>query len=182
MLAYQKSIEELKKTGISDSLLSEIGNMDYQSGEQQNYINSLLGLSPESLQKYYSDWAAVQATAEQVSQSMVQDDLNSLNQKTANAVTDIFGDMPKSAYTQGQETAQSYLQGVIDSMTGVNSSADISAILGKTATATTTASQQKTVPASTPINFYIDGKKAISATLEELLKNNRLTGGNNINL
>ena len=52
-------------------------------------------------------------------------------------------------------------------MTGVNSSADISGILGKT-TATAT-SQQKTVSASTPINFYIDGKKAISATLEELL-------------
>ncbi len=182
MLAYQKSIEELKKTGIADSLLAEIGNMDYQSGEQQNYINSLLGLSPENLQKYYSDWAAVQATAEQVSQSMVQEDLNSLNQKTASAVTDIFGSMPKSAYAQGQETAQSYLQGIVDSMTGVNSSADISTILGKTATATTTASQQKTVSASTPINFYIDGKKAISATLEELLKNNRLTGGNNINL
>ena len=181
MLAYQKSIEELKKTGIADSLLSEIGNMDYQSGEQQNYINSLLGLSPESLQKYYSDWAAVQATAEQVSQSMVQEDLNSLNQKTASAVTDIFGSMPKSAYAQGQETAQSYLQGIVDSMTGVNSSADISTILGKT-TATTSVSQQKTVPISTPINFYIDGKKAISATLEELLKNNRLTGGNNINL
>ena len=181
MLAYQKSIEELKKTGISDSLLSEIGNMDYQSGEQQNYINSLLGLSPDNLKKYYSDWAAVQATAEQVSQSMVQEDLNSLNQKTASAVTDIFGNMPKTAYAQGQETAQSYLQGIVDSMTGVNSSADISAILGKT-TATTSVSQQKTVPISTPINFYIDGKKAISATLEELLKNNRLTGGNNINL
>ena len=182
MLAYQKSIEELKKTGISDSLLSEIGNMDYQSGDRQNYINSLLGLSPESLNKYYSDWAAVQATAEQVSQSMVQEDLNSLNEKTANAVTDIFGNMPKTAYAQGQETAQSYLQGVIDSMTGVNSSADISGILGKTTATATASSQQKTVSASTPINFYIDGKKAITKTIEELLKGNVLTGGNNINL
>lgn len=185
MLVYQKSIEQLKKTGISDSLLAEIGKMDYQSGERQDYINSLLGLKPDKLQKYYADWEAVQATAEKVSQSMVQEELDSLNQKTVSAVNDIFGSMPKSAYKQGQETAQSYLQGIVDSMTGVNSSADISNILGKTAaaTATATASKQSSVVSiDTPINFFVDGKKAIETTLKDILKGNKLTGGNNFTL
>ena len=132
--------------------------MDYQSEDRQNYINSLLSLKPENLDKYYSDWESIQSTAEQVSQSMIKDDLDTLNQKTADAVNGILGSMPAAAYSEGQKTAQSYLQGIVDSMTGVNSSADISGILGKT-TATTATSQQKTVPISTPINFYIDGKK-----------------------
>lgn len=113
---YNNTLEKLKQKGASDSLIEQIQGMSYEDGSRQSFIDTLLSLSPDKLQLYFSDWERLQAKAEEVSQDQISDELDELNNETADAVSSIFGEMPNAAYEDGAETAKSYLQGIIDNM------------------------------------------------------------------
>lgn len=181
---YKNSLDRLKATGISDSLLDEIEGMNFEDGSRQRFIDSLLGLSQNKLDLYYSDWERLQEKSEQVSQDIVADSAEELNQATIDAVKSTFGNMPSAAYAEGVETAQSYLQGIIDSMGGVNSIDAISqmftgAFSGNSGSA---GKEQKMIPADTKITINIDGKTHLEATIQELIDKGTRTGGNTLNL
>lgn len=194
---YKTSIEKLKELGASDSLIEKIQSMKFEDGSRQNFINTLLGLSNDSLQLYFSDWERWQAKAEEVSQDLISDDLDDLNSKTANAVDSIFGDVAEGAYEDGAEVAQNFLQGIIDNMGDLNDAAAISAMLGITsgtgagtnASATgTNASSGGTsgttteVSSKTPIIINLNDKEYINTSIEELIAAGKRSGGNTFNL
>lgn len=194
---YKNSLEKLKGLGASDSLIEKIESMNYEDGSRQNFINTLLGLSDDSLQLYFSDWERWQAKAEEVSQDLISDDLDDLNQKTADAVDSIFGDVAEGAYEDGVEVAQNFLQGIIDNMGDLNDAAAISAMLGITsgtgagtnASATgTNASSGGTsgttteVSSKTPIIINLNDKEYINTSIEELIAAGKRSGGNTFNL
>lgn len=177
---YKSSLGKLKATGISDSLLAEIEGMNFEDGSRQRFIDSLLGLSQNKLDLYYSDWERLQKKSEQVSQDIIADSAEELNKATIDAVKSTFGNMPSAAYAEGVETAQSYLQGIIDSMGGVNSIDAISQMLtgafsGNSGPA---GKEQKMIPADTKITINIDNKEYVTATLQELIDRGERTGAN----
>lgn len=183
---YQKSLDRLKATGISDALLADIMSMDYADGSRQRMIDTILGLSAENRQKYYDDYAKVIAKQDEIAQASIQDGLDDLNEQTANAVDDIFGTMPESAYADGAATAQSFIQGIIDAMGGtVDNQAAMSLFnLGTAApsAASNKASGNETVAANTPITIVLNDKEYINTTIGEMVNNSRLSGGNTFNL
>lgn len=196
---YKTSLEKLKELGASDSLIEKIQSMKFEDGSRQTFINTLLGLSEKNLQLYFSDWERWQAKAEEVSQDLISDDLDNLNSKTANAVDSIFGDVAESAYEDGAEVAQNFLQGIIDNMGDLNDAAAISAMLGITsgtgtgagtnASATgTNASSGGTsgatteVSVKTPIIINLNDKEYINTSVEELIAAGKRSGGNTFNL
>ncbi len=183
---YQKSLNRLKATGISDELLADIMSMDYADGSRQRMIDTILGLSAENRQRYYNDYAKVIAKQDEIAQASIQDGLDDLNEQTANAVDDIFGTMPESAYAEGAATAQSFIQGIIDAMGGtVDNQAAMSLFnLGTAAPSATSnkASGNETVAANTPITIILNDKEYISTTVGEMVNNSRLSGGSTFNL
>ncbi|MGN0598647.1 MAG: hypothetical protein ACI4JK_02030 [Oscillospiraceae bacterium] len=192
---YNQTLEKLKTAGASDSLIERIQSMNYSDGSRQSFIDTLLGLSKEKLDLYFSDWDRLQAKAEEESQNLVSDDLENLNIKTADAVKGIFSDMPASAYKEGAATAQSYIQGIIDSMDDINDIKAISSILGITSvtgagTAPAGTSQNNggsngssnDTSNKTPIIINLNDKEYINTTIEDLIAEGKRSGGNTFNL
>ncbi len=180
---YNSSLEKLKKTGISDSLMGKIMGMNYEDGSRQAFIDTLLGLSPEKLQLYYSDWERFQAKAEQTAQDQISGQLDDLNEETANTVSNIFGSMPATAYEEGAATAQSYIQGIIDNMGGINDASAISAMLGiGSGTGKSGSSSENAAWMNTPITINLNDKEYIKTTLGELIASGKRSGGNTFNL
>lgn len=180
---YQNSLEKLKKTGISDSLMEKIMGMNYEDGSRQAFIDTLLDLSPEKLQLYYSDWERFQAKAEQTAQDQISGQLDDLNEETANTVSNIFGSMPATAYEEGAATAQSYIQGIIDNMGGINDASVISAMLGiGSGTGKSGSSSENAAWMNTPITINLNDKEYIKTTFGELIASGKRSGGNTFNL
>ena len=183
---YRSSLEKLKKTDISDSLMEKIMGMNYEDGSRQAFIDTLLGLSSEKLQLYYSDWERLQEKAEQTAQDQISGQLDDLNTETANTVSSIFGSMPKSAYEDGAATAQSYIQGIIDNMGGLNDAKVISSILGignnDTQISRKTPYWNTDVSSNTPIVINLNDKEYINTTIGEIISSGKRSGGNTFNL
>lgn len=193
---YKNSLEKLKGLGASDSLIEKIESMNYEDGSRQNFINTLLGLSDDSLQLYFSDWERWQEKAEEVSQGLISDDLDDLNQKTTDAVDSIFGDVANGAYEDGAEVAQNFLQGIIDNMGDLNDAAAISAMLGITSgtgAGTEASSAGKNgkgggdgssggSEGKTPIIINLNDKEYIKTYIEDLIASGKRSGGNTFGL
>lgn len=190
---YEASLEKLRQSGISDSLMNEIlTRKDYASGDRQAFIDQLLGLSPEKLQLYYDDWERYQAKLEEAADNSVADKLEETNQAAADGVKDIFRNIPSEAYAEGVETARQYLQGILDSMGGVDAAAALRLgnIAGMAAvqndpnlkSAEKLIASGKLIPASTPININLNDKAYIKTTIADLISMGRITGGNIFNL
>lgn len=167
----------------------------YASGDRQAFIDQLLGLSPEKLQLYYDDWERYQAKLEEAADNSVADKLEETNQAAADGVKDIFRNIPSEAYAEGVETARQYLQGILDSMGGVDAAAALH--LGNIGNIADSAAVQsnpnlsstekliasgKLIPASTPININLNDKAYIKTTIADLISMGRITGGNVFNL
>lgn len=196
---YNQTLERLKNAGASDSLIERIQSMNYSDGSRQSFIDTLLGLSKDKLDLYFSDWDRLQAKAEEQSQNLISDDLEELNQKTADAVSGMFSSMPETAYEDGAATAQSYIQGIIDNMGNINDKNVISSLLGLgLGTMETNISQQaansnggnasgnnrseQNVSINTPIIINLNDKDYIKTTIGELISAGNRSGGNTFNL
>lgn len=115
---YSSSMEKLKGTNISDSLMSEIMKLDYDDGTRQAYIDELLGMSEKQREKYYKDWEAYQKKVEQTANADVQDELMATDQKVVDGVKDIFESLPGYAYEKGADAALQLLAGIMDNIGG----------------------------------------------------------------
>ncbi|MDE5740839.1 MAG: hypothetical protein K2H90_00150, partial [Oscillospiraceae bacterium] len=182
------SRDKLKETGISDSLMAEIDKMSFADGSRQRYIDELLGLKPEVLQDYYNDWEKLQAKQEEFAQDVVSDQLDELNDKAAESVKDIFGNILAEAYEDGVETARQYLQGIIDSMGDLDETAALrlGGIAERTAVQKNPESSNiekllasgSLIPASTPINIILNDRQYIKTTIQDMINSGKRTGGN----
>lgn len=137
----------------------------------------------------------MQAKAEEVSQDQISDELDELNNQTADAVSSIFGEMPDAAYEDGAETAKSYLQGIIDNMGDLNDITTISSILGTNSQATTdtasgnaksgknsTNGQSEYISGKTQVVINLNDKQYIQTTLDDLIASGRCSGGKAFNI
>lgn len=189
---YEASLEKLRKSGISDSLMNAIMEKSYASGDRQAFIDQLLGLSPEKLQLYYDDWERYQAKLEEAADNSVADKLEETNQAAADGVKNIFKSIPSEAYNEGVETARQYLQGIIDSMGGVDAAAALRLgnIAGMAAvqndpnlkSAEKLIASGKLIPAESIVKFFINDKNFIQTTVGEMFSMGQISGGNVINL
>ena len=180
---YRESMDKLKATGISDDLLAGVMQFDYKDGSRQQFINELLGMSDKQREQYYKDYAEYIAEVRKTGQYDVQDKLDEANQMAADGVADIYSNMPDVAYQKGKDTADSYIQGIIDSMSEYDPliSGGFANILNGNANTTSSGSGGNLYSGDTVINFVVDGAKLVSMTLDELKQSVR-RGGNPLNV
>lgn len=179
---YRKSMDELKATGISDDLLAGVMQFDYKDGSRQQFIDELLGMSEKQREQYYKDYAAYMAEVEKTGAYDVQDKLDEANQLAAQGVSDIYANMPDEAYQKGKETADSYLQGIIDSMSdydSIISGSFFNAINGQNLSTSASASTAG-AGGDMVINFVVDGEVITTKVVSNLSQEYR-RGGNPLN-
>ena len=180
---YRKSMDELKATGISDDLLAGVMQFDYKDGSRQQFIDELLGMSEKQREQYYKDYAAYMAEVEKTGAYDVQDKLDEANQLAAQGVSDIYANMPNEAYQKGKETADSYLQGIIDSMSdydSIISGSFFNSINGQNLSASGTSSGSTGTGGDMVINFVVDGEVITTKVVSNLSQEYR-RGGNPLN-
>ena len=91
--------------------------------------------------------------------------------------------MPATAYEEGAATAQSYIQGIIDNMGGINDASVISAMLGiGNGTGKSGSSSENAAWMNTPITINLNDKEYIKSTFGELIASGKRSGGNTFNL
>jgi hypothetical protein len=172
-------MEKLKATGISDDLLSGVMEFDYKDGSRQQFIDELLGMTEKQRQQYYKDYGEYMEEVRKTGEYDVQDQLEEANKIAADGVTEIYSSMPESAYKQGKETADSYIQGIIDGMSNydpLTSGAFADVLNGSTART----ESEKLYSGQTVINFMVDSQTVVSKTIDELTRSYR-RGGNPLN-
>lgn len=188
---YTADIARLKAAGAKDSLIAEIESMNYESGDRQAFVDALLGLNGNEWELYKRDWDALQKEQEAAAQAQISDDLQSLNGDTRDAVAKIYSDMPAAAYEEGVTTAQSYIQGIKDSMQGVESDANILSITSRqnanagllsTADFIATLKELNLVSGNSPVTINLNDKDFIKTTINKLVNAGKLTGKNVLNL
>lgn len=179
---YRKSMDELKATGISDDLLAGVMQFDYKDGSRQQFIDELLGMSEKQREQYYKDYAAYMEEVEKTGAYDVQDKLDEANQLAAQGVSDIYANMPDEAYQKGKETADSYLQGIIDSMSDYDSIISGSFFNSINGQDLSTSASAGTAGAGGDmvINFVVDGEVITTKVVSNLAQEYR-RGGNPLN-
>lgn len=179
---YRKSKDELKATGISDDLLAGVMQFDYKDGSRQQFIDELLGMSEKQREQYYKDYAAYMEEVEKTGAYDVQDKLDEANQLAAQGVSDIYANMPDEAYRKGKETADSYLQGIIDSMSDYDSIISGSFFNSINGQDLSTSASAGTAGAGGDmvINFVVDGEVITTKVVSNLAQEYR-RGGNPLN-
>lgn len=179
---YRKSMDELKATGISDDLLAGVMQFDYKDGSRQQFIDELLGMSEKQREQYYKDYAAYMEEVEKTGAYDVQDKLDEANQLAAQGVSDIYANMPDEAYRKGKETADSYLQGIIDSMSDYDSIISGSFFNSINGQDLSTSASAGTAGAGGDmvINFVVDGEVITTKVVSNLAQEYR-RGGNPLN-
>lgn len=179
---YRKSMDELKATGISDDLLAGVMQFDYKDGSRQQFIDELLGMSEKQREQYYKDYAAYMEEVEKTGAYDVQDKLDEANQLAAQGVSDIYANMPDEAYQKGKETADSYLQGIIDSMSdydSIISGSFFNSINGQDLSTSASAGAAG-AGGDVVINFVVDGEVITTKVVSNLAQEYR-RGGNPLN-
>lgn len=179
---YRKSMDELKATGISDDLLAGVMQFDYKDGSRQQFIDELLGMSEKQREQYYKDYAAYMEEVEKTGAYDVQDKLEEANLMAAQGVNDIYANMPDAAYEQGKATADSYIQGIIDSMSGYDpliSGSFFNSINGKNLSAAVD-NTSSAAGGDVVINFVVDGETITTKVVSNIAQEIR-RGGNPLN-
>ena len=180
---YRKSMDELKATGVSDDLLAGVMQFDYKDGSRQQFIDELLAMSEKQREQYYKDYAAYMEEVEKTGAYDVQDKLDEANQLAAQGVSDIYANMPDEAYQKGKETADSYLQGIIDSMSdydSIISGAFFNSINGQNLSASAASAGAGGAGGDMVINFVVDGEVITTKVVSNLAQEYR-RGGNPLN-
>ena len=181
---YQDSLQKLKQTGIGEDLLNQVLSLSYDSGERQGVINEILGMSDKQREKYYADAEEYYSTINDAAKADTADKLTEADKLAKEGIEKIYADMPKESYQKGLETAQSYLVGIMDGMKNADSLRLMGADMG---TVRTTSAQGAESGGgnwfSGDMRIVIDvGGKQKEFTLNDIVKNNVLTGGNTLNV
>ena len=180
---YRESMEKLKATGISEDLLSGVMQFDYKDGSRQQFIDELLGMSESQRKQYYQDYTEYMQEVEKTGAYDVQDKLKEANKLAKDGIYEIYSSMPDEAYEQGKKTADSYLQGIIDSMSdydSIISGSFFNSINGQNLSASGTSSGSTGTGGDMVINFVVDGEVITTKVVSNITQDYR-RGGNPLN-
>lgn len=180
---YRESMEKLKATGISEDLLSGVMQFDYKDGSRQQFIDELLGMSEKQREQYYKDYTEYMQEVEKTGAYDVQDKLKEANKLAKDGIYEIYSSMPDEAYEQGKKTADSYFQGIIDSMSdydSIISGSFFNSINGQNLSASGTSSGSTGTSGDVVINFVVDGEVITTKVVSNLAQEYR-RGGNPLN-
>lgn len=180
---YQKNLQALKATGIGDGLFNKIMSLSYDSGERQGVISEILNMSDGQRKKYYADAEAYYAETDKAAKADTADKLAEADKIAKEGIEKIYADMPKDSYQKGMQTAQSYLQGIMDVMKNTDSLRLMGADMGTVRTTSAEGAAGGGNYYSGNMKIVIDvGGKQTAFTLDDIVKNNILTGGNTLNV
>ena len=111
MLEYREILTTLRdERGISESLLNEIVSMDVETAAK--YGKQLLQMSEKTFEEYNQSWEEKQKAAQEIAAEFYADEVKAIEEDYNQQLGDALGELKDTAYTSGEETAKSLLEGL----------------------------------------------------------------------
>lgn len=118
---YQKNLDRLKQTGISDQHMEKIMSMSYK--DRADYIDSLMAMTDSQRNKYYAQFERYSSLASEVAEDTVEEQKKEAEQfeKAAeDMLNTTYENLSEEAKKQGKATAQAWIDGWAEVMTNTN--------------------------------------------------------------
>ena len=201
---YTEDLKKLRATDIPEDLLNEILAMDFD--DRKDVISELLKMSDAGRELYYKDYKEWHAEAQKAAELEYSDEKADLDKKLANSAGNALADTADIAGTYGKKAAQAYIDGWNELLQqeglSIMTLPQTVAVVDKTENSVPTEltagdkpltsadahSIRRTddnlirVDPSTPITINVCGEKVIQKQIKEILGQNRISDGNNVNI
>lgn len=189
---YRESMDKLKALGVSEELIESVKSFSYEDGSRQMYIDELLKMRPEKRKQYDKEYQGYVAEHKKTAEYDTGLSFENEEKSLLDASNGVLDEASEKAYEYGKKAGELYIKGmedifnaggVIEAVTMKNPAAvqtnksNIPAVDSKgTVSGKSTGSAQGISP-KTAISINIAGTSVIRTTLEEMLRENILTGG-----
>ena len=107
---FGRSVEKLKKRGLSQGLISEIVSMDTEKG--QEYMNLLTKLSDTQLKKYSDNYDKKQEYAKQFAKDFYASEIQTLEADFTSKVKTALEALPPETKLIGEDSINGFIEGV----------------------------------------------------------------------
>lgn len=183
-----KGMQALRDRGFSDAYLNDaVESLSVQDGSRQKAIEALLGLSDEQVQQELQDYEGLKA--DMLELARVENDVQSQEIADSAVLTanNALSQAIAEAYKIGKDTADSFNRGILDGLgSGLNAQQALTAqgidVL-KSANSTVNAGNTVvTEKPNTTVVVNVAGTEVIRKTVDGMLRENIINGGNNLHI
>lgn len=106
---YGDSLEKLRERGISESLLSEILDMDVDDASQ--YMAALLKMTDEDFEEYNKSWEEKQRIAQEIAKEFYADQIDTIKTDFVDEITGAMSEVPDTMSDAGKEAVEAWMDG-----------------------------------------------------------------------
>lgn len=106
---YGDSLEKLRERGISESLLSEILDMDVDDASQ--YMAALLKMTDEDFEEYNKSWEEKQRIAQEIAKEFYADQIDTIKTDFVDEITGVMSEVPDTMSDAGKEAVGAWMDG-----------------------------------------------------------------------
>lgn len=184
-----KGMQALRDRGFTDAYLNDaVESLSVQDGSRQKAITALLGLTDEQIKQELQDYEGLKA--DMLELARVENDVQSQEIADSAVLTanDALSQAIAEAYKIGRDTADSFNRGIIDGLgTGINAQQALTAqgidtLKSATTTGATTPLSTKADSNNTTVVVNVAGTEVIRKTVDGMMRENLITGGNNLHI
>lgn len=109
---YEETVSKLRERGISDSLMSEVLEMDLD--EAVAYGEKLIKMSDDQWDEYNDLWEEKQKRAAEIAVNFYQDQLDALETEYNDKLGEALGELTDTAFSSGQNTVLGLIDGLAE--------------------------------------------------------------------
>ena len=188
-----KGMQQLRERGFSEDYITDaVKSLSISDGSRQKALNALLGLTDEQIKQEMSDYEGLKADMLELAKVENTDNNADIADSAVNTATNALSKAITEAYKIGKNTADSFNKGLIDGLGGSSNSNVLSAQQALAAqgidTTKTIAPTTNTVNSTTVVDntknvtvaVSVAGTEVIRKTVDDMLRDNVISGGNNL--
>lgn len=189
-----KGMQQLRQRGFSEDYITDaVKSLSISDGSRQKALNALLGLTDEQIKQEMSDYEGLKADMLELAKVENTDNTADIAESAVNTATDALSKAITEAYKIGKDTADSFNKGLIDGLGNSDSNYNVLSaqqaltaqgiVTTKTVTPATNTVNSTTVVDNTKnvtVAVSVAGTEVIRRTVDDMLRDNVISGGNNL--
>lgn len=189
-----KGMKQLRERGFSEDYITDaVKSLSITDGSRQKALNALLGLTEEQVKQEMEAYEGLKTDMLELARVENTDNTTDIAESAVNTATDALSKAITEAYKIGKDTADSFNKGLLDGLgNSVSNYNVLSAQQALTAqgidttkmvTPTTNTVNSTTVVDNTKnvtVAVSVAGTEVIRKTVDSMLRDNVISGGNNL--
>ena len=189
-----KGMQQLRERGFSEDYITDaVKSLSIGDGSRQKALNALLGLSEEQIKQEMEAYEGLKSDMLELARVENTDNTVDIAESAVNTATDALSKAITEAYKIGKDTADSFNKGLLDGLGSSGSNYNVLSAQQALAaqgidTTKTIAPTTNTVNSTTVVDntknvtvaVSVAGTEVIRKTVDDMLRDNVISGGNNL--